>query len=333
VTLWLRSGLAAGAGRGRVPWGKILLATFLAGLPPLCWYLLGIVGLHDWLWVIPQWPWAAKSQYGARALQFFAGAVGSMGLWMWCPILIGMVAILRHATSKSRGWPRRQRAAVFLVIVPLAGLYLMHGILGGFGLFGSMALPRYFIAVAPMGAILAIMGLLKIEQWIAGRSWCVVLRPAIILAALIPSAGLVVAGIMPTHSNKQEGELDVITQAIETRLGKATDTREALALYEGHLMLGHPYVVFRLGLPLWSACDKYIYKEGSLEHAPAGMLLVTEPQLWLNEQHPSYDTLRAWGWRPDEETSRKVEQVSAQWSILQDMQLDTKTHSELWVKH
>ena len=54
------------------PWRgwRILLGTFLGGLPVLLWLITGILAFHNVLWVRDNWPWSAISQYGASTSRF-----------------------------------------------------------------------------------------------------------------------------------------------------------------------------------------------------------------------------------------------------------------------
>src|SRR5205814_316823 len=124
---------------------------------------LGLIANQDWMWMIHAWPWSAASQYGKTGMIFVLSSTVSMASWLWWPITLGVRDILAHRPPLERARPARRREAFLLLIAPLAGLFIMHGILGTLGLFGSMSLPRYFISVAPMAAILGVLGWARFE--------------------------------------------------------------------------------------------------------------------------------------------------------------------------
>ena len=129
----------------------ILASTFLAGIWPLAWFLIGAHVWNDWNWVRRAWPGncGAHSPYDTTALLFLLSSLAALAFWMWIPVVFAAIAF----------WRNRSRQALALLVVPVIAFFLMHGILGSAGLFGSFSLPRYFQAVAPMIAILAAFGI------------------------------------------------------------------------------------------------------------------------------------------------------------------------------
>jgi hypothetical protein len=318
VGVWLRAGIV----RTRLATSRLLLmilaATLIAGLPPLLWYLLGVVGKQNWVWVLQQWPWSPKSVYGKRTFLFIVGAIAAMAVWMWLPILAG----IRRITAGRGAWSARRKAAVLLLVTPFAAFFFMHGVLGSLGLFGSMALPRYFVCVAPMAAVLSFLGLQHAEQRMTNSGvWK--MKVGIVAAVVLPLSVFAVLGIMPTRAGKSVTELNVIAEAIEARQTRGNAPPR--------MVIGHPYLLLRLGLPLDAGANNQEFTRESLAADPPGTLLATELQLWRNEGRPNAEEMRAWGWREDAEVAERMSKLKPVWDILMILE-DPKEHSVLWVK-
>ena len=160
--------------------------SIIAGLPTLLWYFLGVFAWHDWRWFIAQWPWSPQSQYGRSGGLFVLSSIVALAVWMWVPVIAGGWGLWR---GRREGDP----LSLWLIALPAAGFFVLHGVLGSLGLFGSLSLPRYFVCVAPMLAILAVLGLIQMAP--KGRFS---IFPALIIGlALAPLAVLATLAICP----------------------------------------------------------------------------------------------------------------------------------------
>ncbi len=292
-------------------------AVFSAVLPSLFWYVLGIVGYGDWLWFIHKWPWSPKSQYGDRGEQFLLGAALSMAFWMWIPILVCIGELVGESRGTGRGRAaavsgglspvQRGRAALLLLAVPLLGFFLMHGVLGSFGLFGSMALPRYFICVGPMAAVLGVWGMIWAEGFFRrengkrgrARGRGVFVCVTAVAGPLFTLAALAYLGLLPAWPSQAITSLDVVIGEVKKRVPAAD--------YEKRLILAHPYPIMMLGMPLGTPADRRVFDPEALRDAAVGTQLVIETQLWTNEGRPSFDQLRTWGWEEDAGVTKEAD--------------------------
>jgi hypothetical protein len=283
--------------RGRA--GGTLLATFMAGAPSLAWYGVGLWVYQDWLWVLHTWPWSPASQYGKTGLMFLLSLTVSMGVWMWWPIGLGIRDVLKRGDAAERQPARRQEAALLLVL-PLVGLFLMHGVLGTLGLFGSMSLPRYFISVAPMAAILGVLGWARVEargRRAASRG----LKIAVVGLPLLTPFALVATGYLPAWKTHYQRRLDVAVAEVKKRVAPAD--------YEDRLIIGHPYVIYALGMKLGTFADRRVFSPAAIANAPKGTLLVIEQYLWINEGRAGPHQLEAWGYRSVESVAKEADAI------------------------
>jgi 4-amino-4-deoxy-L-arabinose transferase-like glycosyltransferase len=247
-----------------------------------------------------------------------------MAFWIWWPIVEGCAAVLRaRPHARRRGWSRRRRAAFLILVVPFIGFYLMHGMLGVFGLFGSMALPRYFVCVAPMASILAILGLQRIERRRQRAKQKPLAVGVLITGILLPMILLAIVGFAPARPGKAVTELDVIAETIETRWKPAD--------YQQRLILGHPYIMLRMNLPAGTSAGARLFSAETLSACATGTMLVTEPQLWRNEDRAKADQLHAWGWHEDEEVAEELRTMEPVWDVLM-MGENPNDHAILWIK-
>ena len=313
----------------------LLIATAAAGAPSLFWYILGATSYHDLLWVAHKWPWSPKSQYGSRTAQFFEGALISMAIWLWIPITAAVVRLVKSLNpgSKSSASPSTTRSrylalyAILFLVAPLIGFFFLHGFLGSFGLFGSMALPRYFICVAPMAAILAVLGMIQFETAsrrprLSSFSMTTAIRTLAVIGPLFTLAILASLGQLPCWPSQSIVSMDVVVSEVEHRVPPSE--------YTTRLIIAHPYAIMRLGLPLGTPADIRSTDAWSIEHAEPGTLLILEPQLWTNEGRPSFEQLISWGWQEDEEVTQKAN--AARPPIRFPFTFNSKGQARLWLK-
>ncbi len=269
----------------------LIAATVLAVAPVAAWYCMGVGVLHSWRWVLDWWPWAARSQYGKTPLKFLAVALGVLALWMWIPLLVTTRRVLtaaQHAPS----------AALFLLVLPVAGFFTLHGVLGTFGLFGSLSMPRYFLAIAPMLAIMTFLGLVRMQQtsrnpaalpWYAG------------LLAAVPLVGLICLGQFPPPQSTAERKLDVAIAAVSRQVPPAQ--------YATRLIASNPYVFYRMNIRLDTPVSTRNSHPEEIRNAPPGTILITDSGLWDYEGRPNADQLRAWGYTTDPVLDAQIDAV------------------------
>jgi hypothetical protein len=270
ITLWQRANCTKSP-------RKILLHTalhtLLAGLPTLLWYLAGALHSHDPLWFKAWWPWAPASPYGKTGLFFLASAAIALAIWMWLPLALGINHILNTSTNQKR------INALLLLILPLAGFFLMHGILGTLGLFGSMSLPRYFIAVAPQAAILTLLGLASIQ-----RKQKLLQRLTITLA-LLPILALALTNHLPAQKNLTLKRYDLALNILRQR-NIPTDK----------ILAAHPYLLYQLHTRIDHPGDLRIMNNHDLATQPVGTHLLLDTHLWNAEHRASPSQLQLWGY-------------------------------------
>ena len=137
-----------------------------------------------WSWLPRNWPYAAKSAYGAGAWYYFIGILPIILSPMMFPFLFAGIAkllddwgIRRLATRTTdpsansplpssphpptplplNDDPHLRRCALFLLAIPLAVL-TVHTILWTFGLMASSGEPRYLLSVSPFWALVVARG-------------------------------------------------------------------------------------------------------------------------------------------------------------------------------
>ncbi|HEY4328447.1 MAG TPA: hypothetical protein VGN88_01825, partial [Phycisphaerae bacterium] len=271
-------------------WPTILLSTFISGIPVLIWFFLGAMIWHTWRWFIMIWPWAPKSQYGRSGQQFLLSILISLCVWMWVPVAIGFWQFLK----------RRDRHAIYWLILPAAGLFLLHGTLGSLGLFGSMSLPRYFVSVSPMLVVLAVRGLACLMP--AGKKTAVALLLAL---SILPGTALACFQYLPMRTTVEQNRLDVVIQAVKDRQAAG-----AGADWNGlPPVVGHPYVQMQLQMPFDSPEQIRVPLRDKIMRAPVGTLLVVDSMMWKFEGRPTEDELRRWGYQEDAQTAAQVDAV------------------------
>ncbi len=297
--LWLRREMPAG-GRAGAVW-RWAGAVALAGVPTFAWYLLGVLAYRDGLWFASHWPWQVKSPYGPTGAALVLALLVSQAGWMWAPLACGAVAVLRGRAT-ARAWEAR-----WLLLAPVAGFIAMHAAFGVFGLFGSMSMTRYFLCIAPLTALLAVLGLDALEQRCRAR-WGPraggIMAALAVAAALGTPACLLVMGDVPAPKNGETRRLDLAVAEVRRLLPE--DQWEKLVI------IGHPYLVMQLGL----ATNAAAYARGSsrqaMRAAPPGTVLVTDSQLWFYEGRPLPEELAAWGYHKDEDFARRVDALTIQ---------------------
>jgi len=324
VWLSLHTGGAVQPVGGRLR--QTLAATYVAGAPTLLWYLLGVCGFGDWGWVLVHWPWAAESPYGKTGLHFLFSAVVSMGIWMWPFLVVGMLSILWPAWLALRRrarWESLDRDALLLLVVPFVSVFTVHGVLGSLGLFGSMSLPRYFLCVAPMAAALALVGCLRVESRVHRSRWRRrTLRVLVVGLPVLTLIALMGTGYLPMWALVSTRRMDIAADEVRQHVPEAE--------FEERLILGHPYLIYKLGMPLGTNADRRVFSEKEMASAPAGTLLVIQQNLWVKEGRWPADQLVRWGYREDVAFNARADQLK-EWHPLTLEQGDL-SRVRIWVK-
>jgi hypothetical protein len=261
--------------RGR-NWRGIGLSIMASLLPMIAWWIAGIVAYRRLRWMIDFFPWQAKSQYGTTGLLFIASSLVALALWMWVPVVVGGVGL----------WRRRNFAALLLLVGPTAAFFWVHATLGSLGLMGSMSLPRYFVCVAPFVAVLGMLGLQSIAQWVRRPR---LLRKAVIFAVLMPGLLLASLGQLPVPKSNDLRQLDIAITAFEQRVPRDQ--------WSARLIADNPYVFYRTGIPMDTPMHDRIFSRNGLQTAPAGTYLMTDTELWGRENRPTIEELQSWGYQ------------------------------------
>ncbi len=243
--------------------------------PMVAWWGTGWAAYHHWRWMIDYFPWQARSQYGTTGLLFLASSLAALAVWMWIPVILATAVL----------WRRRDRVALFMLVLPAAFFFLLHGTLGLLGLMGSMSLPRYFICVSPFLSILALIGL----QSFASRTQRPrLLRKAVILLILMPAFLLISLGQLPVPKSPDLQQLDAVITAFEQRVPRPQ--------WSERLIAGNPYVYYRTGIPMDTPLHNRIFHREAMRTAPAGTYLITDNRLWGRENRPTRQELLAWNY-------------------------------------
>jgi hypothetical protein len=283
----------------------IALTTFMAGLWPLAWFLLGAKVWGRWDWLALAWPknWQTDSPYGKTAGLFILSSLAALAFWIWIPVL----------AASWRLWKSRSRPALLLLVLPAGGFFVMHGLLGSFGLFGSLSLPRYFQAVAPMLAVLAVLGLGRLAPAPRALAWIMPL-------ALLPLAVLASLRLLPMQAVTEQQRLDILIDAVKARRA-APD----------QLLIRHPYPLMRLNLDLSSPAQTRVFKESEIQSAPLGTLLLADSTVWDYENCPKPDKLVRWGYIIDQETVPKIDAILPRFEPL-TFHKNPDARVRLWIK-
>ena len=303
VLLWMARGIGAHvAGRDRVA------SSLLAFAPVVMWWATGAIAFHNARWVVSQFPWHLESQYGRTGTLFVVSALVALALWMWVPVTVGAMRV----------WREKNWAGILLLVFPVAAFFLLHGVLGTLGLMGAMSLPRYFLAVSPMIAVLGVVGLERIE--LRSRRPRLLRKMAIGLT-ILPLVMLMLANQLPVPKSTNERQLDVAMRAFRERdvLPRGEWATRVLSV--------HPYVYYALDIPMRG------FSVESLRNAPAGTYLMTDSLLWNREGLPSPEELMAWGYRFDPLVDREIGAVRPTFDLNGSL-MSSSGHMGvgLWVK-
>jgi hypothetical protein len=154
-------------------WGLWLLAERSASLTLLrrmataallatgmfVWWLVALLITGDPRFIPNNWPpdWdATAATYGSGALWTYVLQLPEIaGPLLWIFLLLGLGYSIRI-------YPRNRVAQVFLTV------FVVHSILRSVGLFGSAGYARYFVCVAPMTALLGLIGWNRIAEFAKG---------------------------------------------------------------------------------------------------------------------------------------------------------------------
>jgi hypothetical protein len=223
---------------------------------------------------------------------FVLSSLAALAVWMWAPVLLGAWTCWRNRAQAPAAW--------YVLALPAAAFFLFHGTAGAWGLFGSLSLPRYFVAVAPQIAILAVLGLVHLEPR-AGKT----LPIAAVTLALLPLAALTALSYLPMRPTVEQQRLDIAVRAVRDR---GTDA--------DRLIVGHVYVLLQLQLDPDSPAHAHAFSRDDIAQAPPGTLLIADTTTWVYEGRPTAEELRQWGYREDALTAAQVDAVPERFEPL-----------------
>ncbi|HEV8129661.1 MAG TPA: hypothetical protein VGQ81_00295 [Acidobacteriota bacterium] len=274
----------------RVPPSVPSLCSVVAAVTPtLAWWLAGWRVFGGALWFVQRWPWAARSPYGITAGRFLIAVALVTMLWMLPFAFEGIRFLwLHHAGSFE------YERAFWIIAAPLLGFLMLHGVLGLFGLFGSLSLPRYFVAVSPFLALASWIGVHVWKQQVPHTRFKHWFWVVIVALTLTPALTLLFAGQLPIPRNAQFRRLDEAIawlQQHQRMAGLMLDPDPE------HVIAAHPYVYYRLGVPLNCYGHRLLFAAGSLRAAPPGSLAIVENVIWQFDGFAKSEELTAWGYR------------------------------------
>jgi hypothetical protein len=108
--------------------------------------------------------------------------------------------------------------------------------------------------------------------------------------SLCPMVLLLLAGQLPIPTNTQFQRMEeAVAYAQQQAVRADVDAAEITA--------AHPYVYYRLNLPLDSDGHRRALKPGGLEAAAPGTVVITENVIWEFDGFPGRQELESWGYR------------------------------------
>ena len=269
----------------------LLFSSLTAILPTFLWWLLGVYVFGGWNWFVANWPWAVESVYGKTPAEAVLAVLNATNFWMLLPIGLGVLFILKKGSEVLE----LKYQSIILLMVPVAGIFVLHFFLGVFGLFGSLSLPRYYITVAPFLAILAWLGIESVHTLFKKR---IVFYCFLGLSLfLIPSRALYMIrrGELPYPKSCDQIKLGYMIQwFFENRdhLNLAADPNPE------NIVAAHPYVNYILSGSSNTPGSLRLFKPGGILSAPVGTVLIVENGVWNKNGFPSTDSLLRWGYKP-----------------------------------
>ncbi|MBI4455559.1 MAG: hypothetical protein HY644_06645 [Acidobacteria bacterium] len=336
VMLWLsgRRDEASCASAGVFPWKFLSPCTsmLLAVIPTLLWWVVGWLTYGSAVWLLTDWPWPFRSPYGKTPGQFALALLIALALWMVLPVATGM----RLLWSRFRHGDSDARSATFFILAPLLGLVTLHGFLALFGLFGSLSLPRYFVMVAPFVAVLSSLGIqgyqgpdaigsLRRPWFTDGRGkragWFWVM---IGMLAVLPMVLLVAAGQLPVAENIQFRRLDEAIRWVRENQEAVYSSQTASGELArslpfdpnpANVVAAHPYIYYRLGVPLSCLGHRMAFSAASMRAAPVGTVAIVENVIWEYDGFARRDQLMTWGYELVKRSRGVGTAKRAHWSL------------------
>lgn len=151
-----------------------------------------------------------------------------------------------------------------------------------------------------MGAVLGVMGFIRMERACKGGLVLVIRGGAIVLA--IGTLVVLHCGhLLPMPEDADYKRLAVVSAAIRNRLPADDITSRLITI--------HPYVLYQLDLSGTRGTGGPGDGWKGIAEAPAGTLLITD-SLWYKEGLPKPEVLEAWGYRVDEQVATEVDAVT-----------------------
>jgi hypothetical protein len=134
---------------------RIVPSTLILATGVLLWWIAATCITRDPLFILHNWPltWH-QGIYGRGTLFSYSQRASEfVGLLLGPPFLLGL-------WRKLRVWSWIPLTSSFLL------LFLLHTVFRAYGLFGEAGYPRYMVSVAPVIALLTLVGWNRIAWWV-----------------------------------------------------------------------------------------------------------------------------------------------------------------------
>ncbi len=136
--------------------------------------IVGWFHFGDLFWLINHMPYrGATDIYGTGKLtHFFGHAPKFFNPVITALVVIGLLALIPAWIKSIKGFLQPQdphRAAITLIVLVFLAYFLAHVVMWKTGIGNSLGLRRYMAAIAPLGAIVALIGMNRVFVWWANR--------------------------------------------------------------------------------------------------------------------------------------------------------------------
>lgn len=254
-----------------------------------------------WRWLIDAWPWSAHGLYGrGSAFTYLAELPVIVSPLILPATIIGIVqslrAIVRLREERQDLEAPDEREDFHLsicramtAVIPLFVL-AAHTILRVRGTFGSYGEPRYLLVAAPFWGVLSARG----WEWVFCRlNWKHPIRWASV-AILFPVLINLIRPAVPIHLDQEWQKARRFALWY-----RSSDLRRSYPT----IIAAHPGIYYFLDRDPNGADRTVGFTRGTIEHPPAGALLVWDPEFSGRnanvEETATPDAIRQAGWQPD----------------------------------
>ena len=279
-------------------------AVMLLPLPLAAWDVGGWILTNRpgplWRWLIDAWPWSAHGLYGRGSAFTYLAALPIIVSPLVLPAtIVGIAQSLRsigrfRKESQDLEEPDEREdfhlsvCRVMTAVIPLFVLGV-HTLLRMRGTFGSYGEPRYLLVAAPFWGVLSARG----WQWVFSRlNWKYPVRWAGV-AVLFPVLINVIYPAVPIHLDADWQKARRFAQWYQ-----GSDVRRSYP----NVIAAHPGICYFLDYDPNGAGRTVGFTRGTIEHPPAGALLVWDPEFSGRnanvEETATLDDIRKAGWLP-----------------------------------